>query len=76
MVSRRYEVKEGNKWRETYYSDDPVYVNKCFMHVLRAKYMWRCTYITKIVRRNNYDGTETYKVYYDNGGRETFVIEE
>lgn len=75
-ISRKYEKKDGNKYIETYYSEDKNYVNECFMHALRAKYIHKCTYIKKIIRNNNYDGTETYKIYYDNGGRETYIIAE
>ena len=76
-ISRVYEVNENGKYRETYRTTDKAEANKCFMHVLRAKYIYKVTYITRIERNNNYDGTETYKVYYNNSGqkaRETYII--
>ena len=75
-IRRVCEVKEGNKWVVTYVDPDEVSVYKWLAHDLTAKKLHKCTYITRITDRNNFDGTRDIVVSYDNGCRNTFTVEQ
>ena len=44
--------------------------------MLISKKINRCTYITRIKRVNNYDGTQTITITLDNGYRMVFIVPE
>ena len=54
----------------TYAETRPETVWESLSHELIAKKVNQCRYISRIVRRSNYDGTQTITVYYakDCGG--------
>lgn len=75
-VNQVTEKKEGKKWVECYVCEDRHLVNDHLMHALINKKLCQCTYIRSITRSPHYDGTQIITVYYDNGFRDTFTVEE
>lgn len=41
---------------------------------LAAKYIGKASFIKSIKRRNNYDGTQLYTVFYDNGYKIEYTV--
>lgn len=76
-VKRVCQVKENGKYKTAKldYDTDEKEVYKSLLHDLIAKKFNGCTYITRIVKRNNYDGTITVTVTYDNGVRNIYTVE-
>ena len=67
--------KENNTWKETFTDTDRESVYKWLAHDLEAKYICKCTYITRIKRQSNYDGTVNITVWYDNNIKNVFTVE-
>lgn len=67
--------KVGGKWEEVYKETDEAQVNKWLMHDVIAKKIHKAQYITSIKYRTNYDGTDTYTVYYDGGIKNVYTVE-
>lgn len=67
-------VKNGAKWENHYTKDDVFTVYKALAEDLQAKYVLKCTYITRVVQRPNYDGTRDITVYYNNGIKHEFTV--
>jgi hypothetical protein len=71
------ERKEGKKWvYDHYICTDPATVYSRLAGALIAKKLNKCTYITRIKRVNNYDGTQTITITQDNGYRMVFIVPE
>ncbi len=74
-AKRECQIKENGKYKTSRIDTDENEVNKSLLHDLIAKKFNGCTYITRIVKRNNYDGTITVTVTYDNGARNIYTVE-
>lgn len=55
-------------WRDR----ELVYKELC--HDLWAKHICKATYIKRITDRNNYDGTRTITVLYDNAVKRVYTV--
>ena len=64
----------GNR-HDCYGTEDINEVHEKLMLDLIAKKLHKCTYITRITDRCNYDGTRTIEVYYDNKTKCAYVVE-
>ena len=73
MTTRTVETKKGNKWVTTYKHIDNTEALQSLASDLAAKYIGKASYVRSIKRRNNYDGTQTYTVTYDNDCRAIYV---
>ena len=69
------EVKNGNKWVISHETTDTNEIYRSLSRDLIAKKFNGCTYIKSIKKTPNYDGTNTVKVYHDNGVKVTYIIE-
>jgi hypothetical protein len=72
-ISERYEKQVNGKWETTYYTEDEKRVNETLARCLLAKYVYKASWVRRIVVTSNYDDTMTAKVYEDNGGRRTII---
>jgi len=70
------EKKIGSKWVQTYFNRDETHVYKMLSGDLTAKYINKSPRITRIKRVNNYNGTITVTVNYDNGYRNVYTVTE
>lgn len=68
-------VKENNKYIESRYTVDREAIYTALAGDLIAKKINKCTWIKRIERFSNYDGTQTIKVFYDNGVMAHYVVE-
>lgn len=73
-------VKNGKEWKIDHCligSSDQVKADIYYSlsQDLINKKVCNCSYITKIVRYSNYDGTQTIKVYYDNNVMRVYVVD-
>ena len=75
-IKRAIEIKEGKKWVETYADTVPATVYASLSHDLIAKKINGCTYIQTIKRTQNYDGTITITVNYNNDTRSVYTVAE
>ena len=75
MTTRTIETKDGKKWVETYKQTDNAEALHSLASDLAAKYIGKAAYVKSIKRRNNYDGTQTYTVTYDNNCRAIYVTD-
>jgi hypothetical protein len=73
-IKREFQIKSGNKWHTTFEVTDPENVLGNLSHDLIAKKLNACTYIRSIKRTNNYDGTQTIVVTYENVTRNVYTI--
>ena len=78
-ATRTVFIRDGKNWVKSgengyIMTGDQVY--KMLYADMKAKYLWKCTYITRITRLNNYDGTATIKVFYDNGVMVKYIVED
>lgn len=62
------------KWSAIHETSDQEQVYYSLAQDLIAKKICGCTYIKKIVRYSNYDGTQTIKVYFDNYVMRHYVV--
>lgn len=67
--------KKGNTWKEVFTDTDRESVYKWLASDLTAKYINKCTYITRIKRQSNYDGTANITIWYDNNVKNVFTVE-
>ncbi len=74
-IARICFVKNGNKWEQTFKETNEERINKSLLNDIIAKKMHKCTYIKSISERTNYDGTRTFKVYYDNNCMNEYTVE-
>lgn len=63
-----------NKWEEVYHTENAASVYEKVARCLLAKYVHKCTWITRIIDNNNYTGTRTLRVYTDNGYMYKYII--
>lgn len=70
-----YEKRDGNKWVETYRSEDRAWVYSGLAHCLIAKKLDECTWIKRIEKKQRYDDYTTIVVYEDNGNRRVYTVE-
>lgn len=69
------EIKEHNKWKETYTEIDKAIIYKELADdLIRAK-ITHGTCVRKIKRSPNYDGTNTIVIWYDNDLKRTYTVE-
>lgn len=74
-IKRITYLKEGNAWKECFTETDPAEVEHRLLADIVAKKMHKCTYITSIKERTNYDGTRTFTVYYSNATKSVYTVE-
>ena len=74
-VSEKMYVKDGRTWKLTDTNTDPETVYKNLAVALIAKKMHKVKYIKSIEDCNNFNGTWTETVYYDNNTKSVFTIE-
>lgn len=74
-VSRTVQVKSGRTYVDTYKSTDYEEVYRNLSSELTAKYINKCTWVKRIIRTPNYNGTDTIVVYYDNDSRSKYIVE-
>lgn len=72
---RTIEVKKGSRWEQTYTCTDTEQNLHSLASDLAAKYIGKALYVKSIKRRNNYDGTQTYTVTYDNESRSIYTTD-
>ena len=75
-TKRIVEIKNGRNWETTFSSTEPAYIFESLSKDLIAKKINECTYIRNIKRVNNYDGTITITVNYNNDTRSVYTIPE
>ena len=73
-IKRVVEIKKDNKWNKTYEVTDEKEIYESLAHDLIAKKMNGCTWIKSIKRTQNYDGTITMTVVYDNNSRSLYTV--
>ena len=73
-IKREFQIRSGNKWGTTFETTDPAEVYEFLTSDLIAKKLNACTYIRSIKRTNNYDGTQTIVVTYENVTRNVYTI--
>lgn len=73
-ASVEIKVKVGKKWETTYTNKNVKDVYRRLSEDLIAKKMHKCSYISRITDRNNYNGTRTIEVYYKNGANDSSNI--
>ena len=73
--TRIIEAKRGSKWEETFRQEDSYEITRHLAQDLAAKYIGKASFIRRIVRRNNYDGTQTYTVTYANDTRAIYIVD-
>lgn len=66
------EVNETNDTMTNIINERNIYTS--LASDLLAKKVHKCTYITRITDRSNYDGTRTIVVYYDNGTKSVYIV--
>ena len=69
-----YRKSEKGTWQLTSESNDARRVYESFGYTLMSKYVHKVKYITKIMDRNNYDGTRTITAYFDNGTKYVYTV--
>ena len=67
-------VKSGRTWNESYRNTNPAEVYESLSIALINKKIHACKYITSIKRVNNYDGTQTITVMYDNDVKTVYIV--
>jgi len=71
-ISREYQKKTGKTWTTEIKSENVARTNEMLLQDMIAKHYWKARYVASIKRHQNYDGTCTYTVTYDqNGSRDT-----
>lgn len=75
IIKRIAQTKTGKTWANTYIDTCPETVYKSLSHDLIAKKINACTYIKSIKRIQNYNGTNTIIVLYDNNTRSIYTID-
>lgn len=75
MINRIAQKKDNGKWVDTYIENNPESVYKSLVHDLVAKKINQCKYIKSIKRIQNYNGTNTIIVLYDNNIRSIYTVE-
>lgn len=74
-IKRVAQKKENGKWVDTHIENDWTLVNTALMEDLIHKKLHKCTYITKITDKPNYDGTREIIVYYKYDMRNVYTVE-
>ena len=67
-------VKAGKGYKTNAVWHDYELCTKELCHDLWAKYISKCLYIKRIIDHNNYDGTRTVTVIYDNGVKRIYTV--
>lgn len=75
-IYRIAEKKENNAWIKCYETFNETEIYKSLCTDLIAKKINQCRYIKTIKRIQNYDGTITIIVNYDNNTRSVYRIKE
>ena len=73
-ISMTNYVKEGRNWKESYTNTNPADVYESLSLALINKKIHSCSYIKSIKRVNNYDGTQSITVNYDNGVKTVYIV--
>ena len=73
-ISMTNYVKSGRTWKESYTNTNPADVYESLSMALINKKIHACSYIKSIKRVNNYDGTQSITVNYDNGVKTVYIV--
>lgn len=73
-IYREMQAEINGKYETTYIDRNRESVYKSLSTDFAARYIGKAQYIKSIRRRNNYDGTQTYTVNYNNGTRAVYVV--
>lgn len=73
-VNVTFEEKQGNKYVQTWASNDEAQIYNDLAHELISKKINQCTWIKSIKRTQLYNGYQKIVVYYDHGGRRVYTI--
>lgn len=71
---RAVEIKRGKQWVISHIDTKPIDIYKALATDLLAKKIHNCSWIKRIEDSNNYDGTRTIKITYDNDCRSIYTI--
>lgn len=71
---REMQVKRGAAWETTYTNADDADIIKALSVDMAAHYIGKAQYVKTIKRHNNFDGTQTYTTYYNNGTRCVYLV--
>lgn len=74
-IYRIHMMKENGKYKETYRTEDPETVYKDLAQIVIAKKIDCCTWVKRIKKTCNYDGTYTYEVLQDNGHKDIIRVD-
>ena len=66
--------KEGKQYTLDFINANAGDVIERLAGDLAAKYIGKAPFIKSIKRRNNYDGTQLYTVFYDNGYKIEYTV--
>lgn len=66
--------KEGKQYTLDFINDNAGDVVERLAGDLAAKYIGKAPFIKSIKRRNNYDGTQLYTVFYNNGYKIEYTV--
>lgn len=67
-------VKNGKNYELSRYTLDIEGIYRALADDMINKKLLDCTYIKRIVRNPNYDGTQEISVYYDNGVKAVYTV--
>ena len=73
-ISKTVEIKKGNAWSVTAHTEHVETVYTSYARDLQAKYLHKCTYIKKVVRKPLYNGFDKVIFYHNNGVRVTYIV--
>lgn len=75
-INRVIQIKTGKKWTTSHTDTNPESIYQSLARDLIAKKINSCSYIRAIKRIQNYDGTITITVNYDNDTRSVYTVRE
>ena len=74
-ICRVYQIKDAKgKYAETFRETDEAAVYRELANDLIAKKLNGCSYITRIKRNPNYDGTQNITITYSNDCRNIYTV--
>ena len=74
MIKREAFKKEGRKWISTFVETNPGAVYESLASDLANKFLCKCSYIKRVKRVNNYDGTINISVYYVDDVKAVYTV--
>ena len=75
-IKRVMYLKNGKNWKEGTTTTDQAEIYRSLANDMKAKFLHKCKYITRIADQCNYDGTRNITVYYDNNCKSVYTVEQ